>query len=109
MVDPLRVPISVASRRGVSWLNEQARERRVILTRFGRADTVVDTAARLDETAAKIDRLRAEILEHFLDKADQRAKYLDLDDVCGRLGLDIGAVRAAAGSGARTDAHGHSR
>lgn len=93
---PLRVPISEATKRGVSWLNETAASRRVLLTRFGRVNTVVDTAERLDATAALVDAARREVVEAYAGQAFSRARRLRLDEVCAKLGLDADRVRARA-------------
>lgn len=93
---PLRVPISEATKRGVSWLNETATERRVLLTRFGRVNAVVDSAERLDATAAKVDAARREVVEAYADQALRRARRLRLEDVCAKLGIDADRVRARA-------------
>lgn len=93
---PLRVPISEATKRGVSWLNETAAERRVLLTRFGRVNSVVDSAERLDASAAKIDAARREVVEHYADEALSRSHRSSLEDVCSKLGIDVDRVRKRA-------------
>ncbi len=90
---PLRVPITVAAERGVSWLNELASERRVVLTRFGKSASVVDSAERLDDTAARVDAAASAVLESFCDVAHERAAARSLEEVCERLGLDVAKVR----------------
>lgn len=92
----LRVPIQEAAKRGVSWLNEVAHERRVLLTRFGRVDAVVDSAERLDETAAKVEVASREVVERFADLALGRSSRWSLADVCSKLGLDPERVRGRA-------------
>lgn len=94
---PLRVPISAAAERGVSWLNEQAEGRRVILTKFGRPGAVVDSADRLDETARVVREARREVVDSMCDVAADRAgSRQGLAGVCERLGLDPDRVRARA-------------
>lgn len=94
---PLRVPISAAAKRGVSWLNEQAGDRRVILTRFGRPGAVVESAERLDETARIVREARREVVESMCDVAAERAgTRRGLTEVCEALGLDPERVRARA-------------
>lgn len=93
---PLRVPISEATKRGVSWLNETAASRRVLLTRFGRVNTVVDTAERLDASAAKVEAARREVVEAYADHGLARARTLTLEEVCARLGLEAERVRGRA-------------
>ncbi len=91
--EPLRVPINVAAERGVSWLNEQASERRIVLTRFGKSASVVDSAARLDDTVARVDAAASAVVESFCDLAGARTTRHSLEEVCERLGLDVAKVR----------------
>lgn len=94
---PLKVPISQAAERGVSWLNEIAEQRRVILTRFGQPGAVVDSAARLDETARVVTATRRDVVEQLAELAAGRAAGHALDQVCARLGLDLERVHQRAG------------
>lgn len=92
---PLRVPVTVAASRGVSWLNETAATRRVLLTRFGRVDSVVDSAERLDAVAGILADARREVVEAFADAALGRSSgRRSLDEVCAHLGIDPERVRA---------------
>lgn len=94
---PLRVPITAAAERGVSWLNDQAAERRVVLTKFGRPGAVVDSAARLDETARLVREARREVVEQMCEVAAGRAGGTHrLDVVCERLGIDVERVHERA-------------
>lgn len=94
---PLRVPITAAAERGVSWLNEQAVERRIVLTKYGRPGAVVDSAARLDETARVVREARREVVHQMCEVAAGRAgQRHTLDAVCERLGIDVERVRQRA-------------
>lgn len=93
---PLRVPISLAAERGVSWLNETAAERRVILTKFGRPGAVVDSAERLDGTARQVEAARREVVEYLAEVVGGRTGMHRFADACARLGLDPAAVRRRA-------------
>ena len=88
---PLRVPVSQAARRGISWLNDTATDRRVVLTRFGRPAAVVDSAERLDEVAQMIDAARAEVVAFHADVAATRTERLNLAELCERVGVDADA------------------
>lgn len=99
--EPLRVPITVASQRGVSWLNEHAATRRILLTRFGKVSSVVDSAERLDDTAARIDEAARAVIHAFSGVAASRALPNSLNDVCERLNLDLAKVRQRADELAR--------
>ncbi|MGI8632165.1 MAG: DUF222 domain-containing protein [Solirubrobacterales bacterium] len=93
---PLRVPISVASQRGVSWLSETAAGRRVVLTRFGAVQAVVDSAERIDEGAARIRDAARLVVERYAEAGLGRANTVALADACAKLGLDPARVRARA-------------
>jgi len=90
------VPITEAAKRGVSWLNETAGQRRVMLTRFGRVDSVIDSAERLDASAETIAAAARAVVEHVAgDSLNPGATY-SLDAVCDKLGLDVARVQARA-------------
>jgi len=93
---PLRVPVSQAARRGVSWLNDTASDRRVVLTRFGKVASVVDSAERVDDTARVLATLRAEAVAVHADVAAGRTGRLSLDELCAKVGIDPKQVRARA-------------
>lgn len=94
--EALRVPIETASERGVPWLIETAGERRVLLTEFGRAVYVVDSAERLEEAVEKVDIAAREVVESIADLAAGRASTWSLEEVCAKLGIDPERVRARA-------------
>ncbi|MBK5223382.1 MAG: hypothetical protein JJE52_11010 [Acidimicrobiia bacterium] len=96
MTEQLRVPIQEAAKRGVSWLNETARDRRVLLTRFGRVDSVVDSAERLDQTAAKVEVASREVVGRFANLGLAKSPQWSLDEVCAKLGIEPERVRARA-------------
>ncbi len=94
---PLRVPISAAAELGVSWLNDQEADRRVVLTRYGRPGAVIDSAERLDETARLIREARREVVDLMCDMAADRAERAHtLESACDRLGIDVARVRERA-------------
>lgn len=99
--DPLRVPITVASQRGVSWLNENAATRRILLTRFGKVSAVVDSPERLDDTAARVVEAAHAVIDAFSGVAASRTLPNSLDDVCKRLNIDPARVRQRADELAR--------
>jgi len=81
----------------VSWLNDQAADRRVVLTKFGRPGAVVDSAERLDETARLVRQARREVVEQMCEVAAGRAgRAHSLDAVCERLGIDVEKVHERA-------------
>ena len=94
--EPLRVPIQVASQRGISWLNDQAASRRILLTRFGKVSAVIDSAQRIDESVARLESASREVVATFCDRATARTPAVDLETLCSRLGLDPAKVRQRA-------------
>ncbi|PXX68779.1 hypothetical protein DFR70_102465 [Nocardia tenerifensis] len=92
----VRVPITTASRKGVSGLVAASEEQRVILTSHGRAVAVVDSADRIDEDLRKIREAKLAILDAAADLASNRTRTFDLAEVCVRLGVDEARVRAIA-------------
>jgi PHD/YefM family antitoxin component YafN of YafNO toxin-antitoxin module len=94
---PIRVPIAAAAERGVSWLNDLATERRVVLTKYGRPAAVLDSAERLDETARIVREARREVIERMAATAAGRSgPWHSLEEVCARLGIDPDRVRERA-------------
>lgn len=97
MSEVQRVPISTASRKGVSWLADSAAEHQTVLTRFGQPVAVVVDHETHAENANLIREAKAAVVEAFADLGASRAKSgFSLDDICLRLGLDAEEVRARA-------------
>ncbi|MGI9015908.1 MAG: hypothetical protein ACR2HR_02190 [Euzebya sp.] len=80
----------------MSWLADASDGRRLVLTRFGRAAAVVDSADRLDRDLMLLRQAAEAIVTSAADMASSRTKTVDLDDICGRLGLEPAVVRARA-------------
>ena len=91
-----RVPITAASRQGVSRLAADAEAARIILTSHGRPVAVVDSAERLDEDARKMREAANAVLDAAVARLDRRSERLDLAQACERLGVSLDKVRARA-------------
>ena len=90
---PLRVPINVASRKGVSWLVDSSARQPIVLTKFGIPVAMVTSCDDLEDAS----RAMSDAARSVLDAAADRAKFaFSLDDACARLGLDADEVRRAA-------------
>ena len=101
VTETVRMPITVAARRGVSAIAADAALHRVVLTNHGRAVAVVDSAERIDESLRHVREAARAVTEAFADTALTRnPAAFDLDSVCARLGLDAGDVRRRAASSA---------
>jgi hypothetical protein len=96
MVDSLRMPVSVAARKGVSALTHEAAEHRIILTSLGRAVAVVDSAERLDEDLRRLRDAARIVVGAYADMAASRAQRFSLADACAQLGLSAEAVESRA-------------
>jgi prevent-host-death family protein len=90
------MPISTASRKGVSAVAAAAEDERVVLTSHGRVVAVVDSAERLDEQARLLREARLVVLDAAGDLVSSRGLVMNLDQVCERLGLDPQLVRDRA-------------
>ena len=96
MSETVRMPVSVASRKGVSALTHEAAGYRVVLTSLGRAVAVVDSAERIDEDLRKVREAARLVVESLAENAKGRSTMLHLDEVCARLGISAADVRARA-------------
>lgn len=96
MTETVRMPVSIASRKGISALTHEAAGYRVVLTSLGRAVAVVDSAERIDEDLRKVREAARLVVESLAENAKGRSTMLDLDEVCGRLEISVADVRARA-------------
>ena len=92
----LRMPVSTASRKGVSGVVSAAEQQRVILTSHGRAVAVVDSAGNLDEDIRRLREGSLAVLDAAADLVAGRCLKFSLDDVCARLGMDADQIRSLA-------------
>lgn len=90
------MPITVASRKGVSAVAAEAEERRIVLTSHGRVVAVVDSAERIDESLRQVREAALAVLDSAANNVSSRTEKLDLDRVCARLGIDAKAIRERA-------------
>lgn len=92
----LRMPVTTASRNGVSKLAADAEDHRIILTSHGRPVAVVDSAERLDEDMRLVREASWSVVEAAGDLALGRSNRFTLEEVCAKLNIDPGRVRADA-------------
>jgi hypothetical protein len=90
------MPVSIASRKGVSALTHEAIDHRVVLTSLGRAVAVVDAAERVDEDLRKIRDAARIVVETAAEQVAARSTGLSLDEVCSSLGIQSERVLARA-------------
>ena len=96
MTTTQRMPVSVAARKGVSALANEASDHRVILTSLGRAVAVVDSPERVDEDLRLLRTAARSVVESMADLVANRSERTSLEEVCAKLGVSIEAVRAKA-------------
>jgi antitoxin (DNA-binding transcriptional repressor) of toxin-antitoxin stability system len=92
----LRMPVSSASRKGVSGVVSAAGDARVVLTSHGRPVAVVDSADRLDDDVRRMREASLAVVDSAAFLVSTRTKKFDLDEVCARLGIDSERVRNIA-------------
>jgi prevent-host-death family protein len=90
------MPVTTASRKGVSKLAADAEGRRIVLTSHGRPVAVVDSAERLDEDLRRIREASRSVVETAADLALGRTDRFTLEDVCAKLNVDPARVRERA-------------
>lgn len=93
---PIRMPVSTASRKGLSGVVGYAEDQRVVLTNHGRPVAIVDSAERLDQEVRKVREASLAVLDAAADLVSGRSKKFSLDDTCARLGLDPDRIRRLA-------------
>ena len=95
MARSLRMPISIAYRKGLSAVAATAETQRVVLTSHGRPVAVVDSAERIDESLRTVREAARLVVENLADVALHREPArLTLDEVCAMVGVDVDRVRA---------------
>jgi PHD/YefM family antitoxin component YafN of YafNO toxin-antitoxin module len=91
-----RMPVTTASRKGVSKLASEAEKWRVVLTSHGRPIAVVDSAERLDEDLRRVREASRSVVETAGELALGRCNKFTLEDVCAKLNIDPSRVRERA-------------
>lgn len=92
----MRMPVSSASRKGISGVVSAADDARVVLTSHGRPVAVVDSAERLDEDVRRLREASLAVVDAAAELVSKRAKMFELDEVCARVGVDPEKVRQLA-------------
>lgn len=87
------MPMSVASRKGISAVSALAEDQRVILTSHGRAVAVVDSARRIDADLQQMREAALAVADAAADLVRGRSRMRSLDAVCEHLGVDVDALR----------------
>ena len=91
-----RMPITTASRKGISAVATAATTERIVLTNQGRPVAVVDSAERLDDAARTMREAALGVLDWAASKVAADGARLSLDEVCARVGVDPDTVRERA-------------
>ncbi len=93
MTDTVRIPIALASRKGVSGLAAMSQDNRLLLTSHGRGVAVVDSAERLDGEIQRMREAAWAVLEAAASLVAQRTETYDFETVCEKVGVDPERVR----------------
>ena len=89
-----RMPITTASRKGVSALAAAAQAERVILTNHGRPVAVVDSAERIDETVRQVREAASAVLDWAASRVSELGETMSFEELCVRAGVDAAVVMA---------------
>lgn len=93
MTQTLRMPITTASRKGVSALASESADRRVALTSHGRVVAYVDSPQRAEADMQKLRGAAWEVLRRAANLYSDRSEKHSLSEVGERLGIDIDELR----------------
>lgn len=89
--------MTIASRKGISWLANHAAEAPVVLTVHNRPVAVVTHPGQFDEILAELHDAARTVVEHYAELALERAApTVSLDELCARTGMDPDEVRSLA-------------
>lgn len=88
------MPITTASRKGISALTHSAEQQRIALTNHGRVVAYVDSPNRAEADMRKIRGAAWEILQKAANLYSDRSEKHDLEEVSARLGFDLDELRA---------------
>lgn len=90
------MPMTAASRMGVSALAAKSTEGRVVLTSNGTAVAVIVSVENHDAESRRLRETTALVVDAADDIASSRGASLPLEHVCERLGVDVNRVRERA-------------
>ena len=91
-----RVPMTTASRLGLSKIASQSAETQVALTRHGQVVAVVNSAEQVDRNARLMRESAAAVIDAAADLVSSRGNRLSLEETCARLGISVDRVRTRA-------------
>jgi PHD/YefM family antitoxin component YafN of YafNO toxin-antitoxin module len=87
-----RMPITVASKKGVSAVAAAAQVERVVLTNHGHPVAVVDSAERIDETVRMMREAASAVLDWAASRVAGRGETMGFEELCSRAGVDPASV-----------------
>jgi len=87
------MPITTATRKGISAVVAESETQRIVLTNHGRPVAIVDSAERMDDLERSIREASLAVLESAAELVHQRSQKFSLDEICSKLGLDAAAIR----------------
>lgn len=85
MTAPLRMPATMATKRGAGYLADKAAERTVVLTNHGKPTAVVMSPERFDDLERSLRRAADELVRGVSDLVAERSEFHTLDEARQRL------------------------
>ena len=98
-----RMPMSVASRRGISGVAAQAESEPLVLTSHGRAVAFLESGAHREQSALLLRNAAAAVIDAAADLVAGRVERSTRDETCERLGIDPARIRARSAKGSGAD------
>jgi hypothetical protein len=95
-LSPIRMPVAIASRRGISGVIAAASAQPVQLTSHGRVVAVVQAPELTEELFRQVRELQLALLDAGADAVASSGEDFDLTQLCQRLGINEKEVRSKA-------------
>lgn len=85
MTTPLRMPATVATKKGAGYLAEKAAERTVVLTNHGKPSAVVTSPERFDDLERALRLAADQMIQGVSQLVADRSEFHTVDEVRERL------------------------
>ncbi|MGP9683816.1 type II toxin-antitoxin system prevent-host-death family antitoxin [Brachybacterium sp. AOP3-A1-3] len=85
MTVPLRMPATVATKKGAGYLAEKAAERTVVLTNHGKPSAVVMSPERFDDLERSLRLAADQMIQGVSQLVSERSEFHTVDEVRERL------------------------
>lgn len=85
MIAPLRMPATVATKKGAGYLAEKAAERTVVLTNHGKPSAVVMSPERFDDLERSLRLAAEQMIQGVSQLVAERSEFHTVDEARERL------------------------